>query len=55
MDDIYYLYIVDFILISTFLYACCKKNKEHTEDYINLPDDHKYDHDIIYAQSLYDE
>jgi hypothetical protein len=54
MDNIWYLYTFDLILVLSLLYACCKKNTDD-EVYIALPDDHKYDPQLIEAQALYDE
>lgn len=55
MDNIWYLYTFDFILVLTALYACCKNVTQDDEVYIALPDDHKYDPQLIEAQALYDE
>ena len=54
MENMWFLYTVDIILVSLLVYACCRKDTSKN-NYVELPDDYEYDPEIVYAQELYNE
>ena len=54
MDNIWLLYSVDVILVSLFVYACCRYNKK-SHQYVEMPDDYEHDPQVVYAQQQYNE